>query len=124
MFKRLKRSALSSLGWTSYGNKAPNFYITEINGNPGTGIIDITGYNYFVDLVQHIETKTGNTVGSTPSPPTPPPAAAPAPPQEEAYVYPPDYVSLVIMEQNNQHLTPTQHAMLGFFKLRYGRIRV
>ena len=32
-------------------------YIIEINGNPGTKIIDITGHNYFVDLVKHIESK-------------------------------------------------------------------
>jgi len=32
-------------------------YIIEINGNPGTKIIDITGHNFFVDLVKHIETK-------------------------------------------------------------------
>jgi glutathione synthase/RimK-type ligase-like ATP-grasp enzyme len=46
--------------------KAPNFYITEINGNPGTGIVDITGYNYFVDLVQYIETKSGQTAQHQP----------------------------------------------------------
>ncbi|WP_083422198.1 ATP-grasp domain-containing protein [Arsenicibacter rosenii] len=34
-------------------------YATEVNGNPGTGIIDITGHNYFIDLVKHIEQKTG-----------------------------------------------------------------
>lgn len=40
-----------------YG-KAPNFYVTEINGNPGTGIIDITKKNHFVDLIKFIETKS------------------------------------------------------------------
>lgn len=29
-------------------------YVTEVNGNPGTGIIDITGHNYFVDLVSYV----------------------------------------------------------------------
>lgn len=33
-------------------------YVTEVNGNPGTGIIDVTGQNYFSNLVQHIETRT------------------------------------------------------------------
>lgn len=33
-------------------------YIIEVNGCPGTKIIDITGHNYFVDLVGHIEAKT------------------------------------------------------------------
>ncbi|MFN8349439.1 MAG: RimK family alpha-L-glutamate ligase [Spirosomataceae bacterium] len=35
-------------------------YIIEVNGNPGTKIIDITGHNYFDDLVAFIETQTGN----------------------------------------------------------------
>lgn len=41
--------------------QAGKTFVTEVNGNPGTGIIDITGHNYFVDLVKHIEAKTGNT---------------------------------------------------------------
>lgn len=32
-------------------------YVIEVNGNPGTKIINITGHNYFVDLVEHIENK-------------------------------------------------------------------
>ncbi|CAG4990479.1 hypothetical protein DYBT9275_00537 [Dyadobacter sp. CECT 9275] len=36
-----------------------NSYVVEVNGNPGSKIIDITGYNYFHDLVKHIEKKTG-----------------------------------------------------------------
>ncbi|MBU1819924.1 MAG: RimK family alpha-L-glutamate ligase [Bacteroidetes bacterium] len=32
-------------------------YIIEVNGNPGTKLIDITGHNYFIDLVKHIESK-------------------------------------------------------------------
>lgn len=30
-------------------------YVVEVNGNPGTRIIDITGHNYFVDLIACIE---------------------------------------------------------------------
>jgi hypothetical protein len=36
-----------------------NSYVVEVNGNPGSKIIDITGYNYFQDLVTHIEKKVG-----------------------------------------------------------------
>ena len=36
-----------------------NSYVVEVNGNPGSKIIDITGHNYFQDLVQHIEKKVG-----------------------------------------------------------------
>lgn len=32
-------------------------YVIEANGAPGTRIINITGHNYFVDLVEHIENK-------------------------------------------------------------------
>lgn len=32
-------------------------YIIEVNGNPGTKIIDVTGHNYFVDLVNHTEAR-------------------------------------------------------------------
>ncbi len=32
-------------------------YIVEVNGNPGTKIIDITGHNFFNDLIIHIENK-------------------------------------------------------------------
>lgn len=36
-------------------------YVIEVNGNPGTKIIDITGHNYFTDLVEYIETKVEKT---------------------------------------------------------------
>lgn len=32
-------------------------FIIEVNGNPGTKIIDVTGHNYFVDLVNHVEAR-------------------------------------------------------------------
>ena len=31
-------------------------YVIEVNGNPGSGIIKITGHNHFIDLVKHVET--------------------------------------------------------------------
>lgn len=42
-------------------------YVIEVNGNPGTKIIQITGYNYFVDLVEMVEankSKKTSTVDS------------------------------------------------------------
>ena len=33
-------------------------YVTEINGNPGTGIISITGHNHFVDVIKLLEEKS------------------------------------------------------------------
>jgi ribosomal protein S6--L-glutamate ligase len=32
-------------------------YVIEVNGNPGTKIINITGHNYFVNLVKHCKGK-------------------------------------------------------------------
>jgi ribosomal protein S6--L-glutamate ligase len=32
-------------------------FVIEVNGNPGTKIIQVTGHNHFKDLVQHIESK-------------------------------------------------------------------
>lgn len=40
-------------------NRDGKSFIIEVNGNPGSRIIDITGHNYFVDLVKHIEVKCG-----------------------------------------------------------------
>ncbi|MEZ0485401.1 ATP-grasp domain-containing protein [Fibrella aquatica] len=37
-------------------------YVTEVNGNPGTGIIDITGHNHFTDLVKFIADRKATKV--------------------------------------------------------------
>jgi ribosomal protein S6--L-glutamate ligase len=34
-------------------------YVIEVNGNPGSQIIAITGYNYFIDLVEMVESNRG-----------------------------------------------------------------
>ena len=34
--------------------KAHSIYITEINSTPGTGIIDITSKNHYVNVVKYI----------------------------------------------------------------------
>jgi ribosomal protein S6--L-glutamate ligase len=49
-------------------------YVIEVNGNPGTRIIGITGHNYFVDLVEMIESeferkkKSGSDTSATLAP--------------------------------------------------------
>jgi hypothetical protein len=53
-------------------------YIIEVNGNPGTKIIDITGYNYFNDLVEYIETKVEKTIEPDEAKATAQAASAPA----------------------------------------------
>lgn len=38
-------------------------YVVEVNGNPGTKIIKITGCNYFIDLVKLVEQKVSKVDG-------------------------------------------------------------
>lgn len=48
--------------------KTGNNYVIEVNSNPGTGIIGITGYNHFLDLVQHVldqAKKTGKKLNTS-----------------------------------------------------------
>jgi hypothetical protein len=33
--------------------------VIEVNGNPGSQIIGVTGYNYFIDLVEMVESSRG-----------------------------------------------------------------
>lgn len=44
-----------------YG-KTESCYVTEVNGNPGTGIIDVTQHNHFVDLIKYIASRKVNKV--------------------------------------------------------------
>ncbi len=43
-------------------DKSRKAFVIEVNGNPGTKIIQITNHNHFVDLVKHIENKVGGVV--------------------------------------------------------------
>jgi ribosomal protein S6--L-glutamate ligase len=36
-------------------------YVIEVNGNPGSQIIGITGHNYFIDLVEMVESTQGKS---------------------------------------------------------------
>lgn len=38
-------------------DKDGNSFVIEVNGNPGTKIIDITGHNFFIDLVKFCKSK-------------------------------------------------------------------
>jgi ribosomal protein S6--L-glutamate ligase len=56
--KAAKAVGLEFAGVDLIREKMGQTYITEVNGNPGTGIIEITGKNHFADLVKFIETKS------------------------------------------------------------------
>jgi ribosomal protein S6--L-glutamate ligase len=43
-------------------DKDGNTFVIEVNGNPGTKIIGITSYNYFVDLIEMIEKKVSSGI--------------------------------------------------------------
>lgn len=38
-----------------------NSFVVEVNGNPGTKIIDLTGHNYFADLVSFVESQVSGS---------------------------------------------------------------
>ncbi|WP_138990960.1 RimK family alpha-L-glutamate ligase [Larkinella sp. C7] len=95
---------------------------TGINGNPGTGIIDLTGYNHFKDLVAHLELKTGNT--ATAATTTPETTTTTEKTESEAHQYPMAYLTLAILERDNKRLSPTQSAQLFFYKRKYGHVNV
>ena len=56
--KAAKAVGLEFTGVDLIREKMGQTYVTEVNGNPGTGIIDITKKNHFTDLVKHIEIKS------------------------------------------------------------------
>lgn len=56
--KASKAVGLEFSGVDLIREKMGQTYVTEVNGNPGTGIIDITKKNHFVDLIKFIETKS------------------------------------------------------------------
>jgi ribosomal protein S6--L-glutamate ligase len=55
--KAAKAIGLEFAGVDLMTDKEGKNYIIEVNGNPGTKIIKITGHNYFIDLVRYIDTK-------------------------------------------------------------------
>lgn len=98
-------------------------YVTEVNGNPGTGIIELSGHNHFVDLVAHLELKTGNT--ATTETTTPVTTTTTTEKNEsEAHSYPLEYLTLAILERDNKKLSATQSGLLAFYKRKYGYVNV
>lgn len=55
--KAAKAVRLEFAGVDLIREKMGQTYVTEVNGNPRTGIIDVTGNNYFADLVKYIATR-------------------------------------------------------------------
>ncbi|GAB3992018.1 30S ribosomal protein S6--L-glutamate ligase [Spirosoma daeguense] len=119
--KAAKAVGLEFAGVDLIREKMGQTYVTEVNGNPGTGIIDITKKNHFVDLVKYIEgkSKTNETI------------AAPVPlpddnkddnleqeGEEEALAG--RYNQLLAREANG-NLDYNESAVLSFFKQKFGK---
>jgi ribosomal protein S6--L-glutamate ligase len=119
--KAAKVVGLEFAGVDIIREKMGQTYVTEVNGNPGTGIIDITKKNYFVDLVKYIETKSkkNETV----------PAPVPLPEkdkddkeqenEEEALL---KNYRLLLAKESKSGLNYNEVAILAFFKKKFGRI--
>ncbi|GAB3569314.1 hypothetical protein GCM10027578_23470 [Spirosoma luteolum] len=63
--KAAKAIGLEFAGVDLIREKMGQTYVTEVNGNPGTGIIHVTGQNYFNYLIKHIETRAKNNEAVT-----------------------------------------------------------
>ncbi|QMW05666.1 hypothetical protein H3H32_12630 [Spirosoma foliorum] len=59
--KAAKAVGLEFAGVDLIREKMGQTYVTEVNSNPGTGIIDITKKNNFEGLIKFIETKSNKT---------------------------------------------------------------
>lgn len=96
-------------------------YVTEVNGNPGTGIIEITKKNHFVDLVAFIESKSkkNETI--------PLPVPLPDTDQEETEEGNEEEASLanyrkLLAKQEKTDLTYNESGMLAFFRKKFGSL--
>jgi hypothetical protein len=110
-------------------------YIVEVNGNPGTKVIDITGHNYFVDLIKHVENQVGKKANSKTA--IPDSTAIPADTGEDEMkrlgipdyqisafkqlgVKPPaKYVELLRKEKQGKLSSPSEFAELSWLKSNY-----
>ncbi|RYC69494.1 ATP-grasp domain-containing protein [Spirosoma sordidisoli] len=97
-------------------------YVTEVNGNPGTGIIDITKKNHFVDLIRFIETKSKkkeNIPAPVPLPDADKDEKQQQENEEEASLK--RYKELSA-KQEKSRLDYNESALLSFFKKKFGSI--
>lgn len=59
--KAAKAVGLEFAGVDLNREKMGQTYVTEVNGNPGTGIIDITKKNHFINLIRFVQIKSKKT---------------------------------------------------------------
>jgi hypothetical protein len=93
--------------------------VTEVNGNPGTGIIEITKKNHFVDLVAFIESKSKKNEA------IPVPVPLPDTDQEETEEGNEEEASLanyrkLLAKQEKTDLSYNESGMLAFFRKKFG----
>jgi ribosomal protein S6--L-glutamate ligase len=56
--KAAKAVGLEFAGGDLIRERMEQTYVTEVNGDPGTGIIDVTKKNHFVDLIKFVQSKS------------------------------------------------------------------
>lgn len=119
--KAAKAVGLEFAGVDLIREKMGKTYVTEVNGNPGTGIIDITKKNHFVDLIRFIETKSKKNES----------IKVPIPllgndedekkeeDKEEASI---EKYRLLLLKEEQGNLNYNENAILSFFKKSFGKI--
>lgn len=95
-------------------------YVTEVNGNPGTGIIDITKKNHFIHLVKFIETKSQKNEST--SIPVPLPNGDDDDKQQENEEASISRYRLLLDKEQKEGLNYNEVGVLSFFKRKFGKI--
>lgn len=119
--KAAKAVGLEFAGVDLIREKMGQTYVTEVNGNPGTGIIDITKKNHFIDLIKLVQerSKKGDK--------TPPPVPLPNEDKDEKQEKENDEESSVrrykelLVKESKEKLSYNEYAILGFLKRKFGQ---
>ena len=117
--KAAKAVGLEFAGVDLIREKMGQTYVTGVNGNPGTGIIDITKKNHFVDLVNFIKTKSKKNEMVTVPIPLLDKDDKTQENEEEASV---ERYRLLLAKESKAGLNYNEAGILAFFKNKFGRI--
>ena len=120
--KAAKAVGLEFAGVDLIREKMGQTYVTEVNGNPGTGIIDITKKNHFVDLIKFVQAKSKkvNTVEiPVPLPDDDKEEKQQRENEEEASVR---KYHVLLKKEKNGSLSYNENGLLSFFKQKFGSI--
>ncbi|QJD79590.1 ATP-grasp domain-containing protein [Spirosoma rhododendri] len=120
--KAAKAVGLEFAGVDLIREKMGQTYVTEVNGNPGTGIIDITKKNHFIDLVKYIQTKCKESDTLTAPVPLPDDDKEDKQQQENEEEASIARYQLLLAKEQRGSLDYNENAILSFFKRRFGKV--